>query len=44
MELKLWIRQEAEKDLQEAFDYYQACRLGLGHEFIMCVESTLHAI
>lgn len=44
MEFKLRIRQEAEKDLQEAFDYYQLCRMGLGHEFVMCEDAALHAI
>lgn len=44
MEFKLRIRREAEKDLQEAFDYYQVCRSGLGHEFLMCVDAALHSV
>jgi len=44
MTVKLRLRQEAEKDLQEAFDYYQACRSGLGHEFMMCIEAALNSI
>lgn len=44
MAFNLRVRREAEKDLQEAFDYYQACRSGLGHEFLMCVEAVLDSI
>lgn len=33
MEYKLRIRREAEKDLEDAFEYYQSCRTGLGYEF-----------
>lgn len=44
MAFNIRIRREAEKDLQEAFDYYQTCRAGLGHEFLMCVEAALDSI
>lgn len=44
MTFSIRIRPEAEKDLQEAFDYYQTCRVGLGHEFMMCVEVALKSI
>lgn len=44
MAFSIRIRPEAEKDLQEAFDYYQECRSGLGHEFIMCVDVALKSI
>jgi toxin ParE1/3/4 len=44
MAFSIRIRPEAEKDLQEAFDYYQLCRVGLGHDFMMCVEVALESI
>ncbi len=44
MMLSLVIRKEAEADMASAFEYYQACREGLGHEFLMCVEAALSVI
>jgi toxin ParE1/3/4 len=44
MLLNIKIRREAEKDLQEAFEYYQFCRAGLGQEFMLCVEAALNSI
>jgi hypothetical protein len=44
MKLSLVIRKEAEADMASAFEYYQACREGLGHEFILCVEAALSLI
>jgi hypothetical protein len=35
----LKLRKEAEQDLQDAFNYYQTCRFGLGHEFMLCIEA-----
>jgi toxin ParE1/3/4 len=44
MKKGLTLRKDAEKDLQAAFFYYQSCRQGLGHEFLLCVEMALEEI
>ena len=38
------LTREAEADLEEAFDYYQAQLPGLGHEFVATVEQQLERI
>lgn len=38
------IRPEAEADLAEAFDWYEAQRTGLGDEFLLCAEEALSRI
>jgi plasmid stabilization system protein ParE len=40
----LKLRKEAEQDLQDAFNYYQTCRFGLGHEFLLCIEAAVDSI
>jgi toxin ParE1/3/4 len=40
----LTIRKEAEADLSEAFQYYEDCRLGLGNDFLLCVDAALSLI
>jgi len=40
----LSIRQEAEADLAEAYQYYEVCRNGLGADFLLCVEEALEKI
>jgi plasmid stabilization system protein ParE len=42
--LRLVIRPEAEADLSEAFDWYEAQRIGLGKELLSEVGSTLDRI
>jgi plasmid stabilization system protein ParE len=42
--VELVIRPEAEADVAEAFEWYEARREGLGHEFIRTVEAALAAI
>ena len=44
MVFKLSLRREAERDLADAFEYYQSCRPGLGLEFMLCVEAALDSI
>lgn len=44
MTYSLIIRRDAEVDVREAFHYYETCRVGLGHEFLLCVEQALSAI
>lgn len=40
----LKLRKEAERDLQDAFNYYETCRFGLGHEFMLCIEASMDSI
>jgi plasmid stabilization system protein ParE len=35
------IRPEAELDLQEAYSYLEQCRVGLGADFMKCVQNAL---
>ncbi len=44
MSYQLTIRRDAEADIREAFDYYESCREGLGHEFLLCIEAGLENI
>lgn len=44
MKLLLLVREEAENDLQHAFDWYEARRTGLGDEFLLCVEAVFQSI
>ena len=38
------IRPEAEADLDEVFDWYEARRKGLGAEFLLCIEQAIDGI
>ena len=38
------LTREAEADLAEAFDYYEAQLSGLGHEFVAAVEQQLDRV
>ena len=44
MKYSLTIRKEAELDINSAFEYYEIQRLGLGHDFLLCVEEALSKI
>ena len=44
MNYSLTIREEAELDINSAFEYYENQRLGLGHDFLLCVEEGLSKI
>jgi len=44
MEYKVLIRPEAEKDLATAFLWYEDKRRGLGHDFVLRVDSGLRFI
>ena len=37
----LWIRPEAESDIQNTFRWYEEQRIGLGHEFLLSFEAAL---
>jgi len=40
----LTLREEAELDVNTALEYYEKQRLGLGHDFLLCVEEGLSKI
>jgi len=44
MKYDLIIRPEAEAELAEAFDWYEEQLRGLGSEFLISVDATVHAI
>jgi plasmid stabilization system protein ParE len=44
MKYELIIRPEAEAELAEAFDWYEEQLRGLGSEFLISVDATVHAI
>ena len=44
MTYRLIIRPQAELDIQDAFEWYEAQALGLGSEFIRAVDACLSAI
>ena len=44
MKYTLTIRKEAESDINSAFEYYANQRIGLGHDFLLCVEEALSKI
>ena len=44
MSYQLRIRSAAEADIQEAYEYYEECRHGLGLDFILCLEASLDKI
>ncbi len=44
MKYSLTIRKEAELDINSAFEYYENLRLGLGHDFLLCIEAALSKI
>ena len=44
MSFTLAVRKEAESDLQEAFEYHEQCREGLGFDLLLCVEASLSRI
>lgn len=44
MKLDIRLRFEAERDIEDAAQWYESQRQGLGHEFVDSVESTLDRI
>jgi toxin ParE1/3/4 len=44
MKYEMIIRPEAEAELAEAFDWYEEQLRGLGSEFLISVDATVHAI
>jgi toxin ParE1/3/4 len=41
MTYTLTIRREAELDIDEQYTAYESKRVGLGHDFLLCVEEAL---
>ena len=44
MKYTLLIRRVAELDITNSFHYYESKRLGLGHDFLLCIEDALSKI
>ncbi len=44
MAAELILAPEAEQDLAEAYEWYEARRAGLGEDFLSCVDSCIQAI
>ena len=44
MSFQLVLLTQAEDDLRQAYRWYEENRLGLGDEFLLCIEATLTAI
>lgn len=44
MTYTLGIREEAESDIAQSFVFYEEVRVGLGYDFLLCVEEGLAKI
>ncbi len=44
MAIELILTPETEEDLAAAYDWYEACRPGLGEDFLSCVDAAFHVI
>jgi plasmid stabilization system protein ParE len=44
MSKSLIILPQAEKDIEEAYDWYQERELGLGEEFLRCIDASIQTI
>lgn len=44
MAFELLIAPEASRDIEEAYDWYEICRFGLGEEFLNCVDACIQRI
>ena len=44
MAAKLILAPEAEQDVAEAYAWYEARRIGLGEEFLSCIDACIAAI
>ncbi len=44
MAAELIIAPEAERDIEEAYDWYEGQRVGLGEEFLGCVDASIEGI
>lgn len=44
MSYLLTVRREAELDIDSTFEYFEMQRVGLGHDFFLCIEECLSKI
>ena len=44
MSYLLSVREAAEFDIADAYEHYESCRDGLGHDFILCLEEGFSKI
>jgi len=44
MKYFLTVRPEAEHDIDSAFVFYEEQRIGLGHDFLLCVEVAISEV
>lgn len=44
MAVRLIIAPDVEYDINEAYNWYEERRVGLGEEFLSCVDACIHAI
>ncbi|MBD5770294.1 type II toxin-antitoxin system RelE/ParE family toxin [Marinomonas colpomeniae] len=44
MSYQVRIRPKVEDDLKEAYSYFEQCKIGLGTDFIQCIEASLSKI
>ena len=44
MNYLLTVRKDAELDINSAFEYYENQRVGLGHDFLLCIEECMYKI
>lgn len=44
MKFSLSLRKEAESEIDDAYRYYEGIRIGLGADFMLCMEETLSRI
>lgn len=44
MAANLVVAPEASADLDAGYDWYEECRVGLGEEFLGCVDQCIHQI
>jgi plasmid stabilization system protein ParE len=44
MAAELIFTEETKQDLAEAYDWYEGCRIGLGEDFLSCVDAAIQMI
>lgn len=44
MAVELTIVPEAQQDLEEAYGWFEDCRIGLGEDFLTCVDACVQNI
>lgn len=44
MDYQIIVRRAAEADIRDAYSYYESCRPGLGHEFLLCMEAGMNSV